>query len=134
MRIGLVANQVALTVETIRFYEKNGLIEPPERNESGYRDYPEATVQQLSFIRKAKELGFSLKEIKELLLLRNAPGSTCHEVKEQAVKKMQDIDCKVNELLDIKKSLAQLVSSCPGQGPLSGCPLIKSISTQKIDE
>ena len=61
MRIGKVANQVGITVEAIRFYEKQGLIEAPKRNESGYRDYPEQTVQHVSFIKRAKELGFSLK-------------------------------------------------------------------------
>ena len=69
MRIGKVAKQVGMTVETIRFYEKQSLVNPPRRNESGYRDYPADIVPHLSFIKRAKELGFSLKEIRELLLL-----------------------------------------------------------------
>ncbi len=131
MRIGKVAKQVDITVEAIRFYEKSGLIEPPERNKSGYRDYPEDTVQHVLFIKRAKELGFSLKEVRELMSLRYLPGTTCYEVKEQSLKKMQDIDRKVEDLLGIKKGLAKLISSCPGQGPLSECPIIESISNQK---
>ncbi len=131
MRIGKLAKQVDITVEAIRFYEKSGLIEPPERNESGYRNYPEDTVQHVLFIKRAKELGFSLKEVRELMSLRYLPGTTCYEVKEQSLKKMQDIDRKVEDLLGIKKGLAKLISSCPGQGPLSECPIIESISNQK---
>jgi DNA-binding transcriptional MerR regulator len=80
MRIGEVAEQVGITVEAIRFYEKQGLIGLPRRTESGYRDYPGDVVQHVSFIKRTKELGFSLKEIKELMLLQHTPGTTCSEV------------------------------------------------------
>ena len=130
MRIGKVAEQVGITVEAIRFYEKQGLIELPRRNESGYRDYPEDIVQHVSFIKRTKELGFSLKEIKELMSLQHTPGTTCGEVKEQAEAKIADIDRKVADLQRIKGALAELVSVCPGQGPLSGCPIIGSIKAE----
>ena len=130
MLIGKVAKQIGITVETMRFYEKRGLVDPPARNASGYREYPEGTVQHVVFIKRAKELGFSLQEIKELLALRYLPGTTCREVRAQVVNKMEDIDRKVEDLLAIKKDLAQLASSCPGQGPVSQCPIIDSISTQ----
>ncbi len=130
MRIGKVAEQVGITVEAIRFYEKNGLVKPPKRNGSGYRDYPGDTVQHVSFIKRAKELGFSLKEIKELISLRSAHGATCGEVKKQAENKIADIDCKVEDLQRIKKALLKLVSVCPGQGPLSECPIIRSINIE----
>jgi Hg(II)-responsive transcriptional regulator len=129
MRIGEIAKQVGITVEAIRFYEKQGLIPPPKRNESGYRDYPEGAVQHVSFIKRAKELGFSLKEIKELMSLQYSPGTTCGEVKKQAEVKILDIEQKIEDLQKIKLVLVDLVSVCPGQGPISECPIIGSIKT-----
>jgi MerR family mercuric resistance operon transcriptional regulator len=131
VKIGEVAKQVGITVETIRFYEKQGLVNPPERNSSGYREYPNEVVLHLSFIRRAKELGFSLKEIKELLLLRNTPEATCGDVREQAEAKIKDMENKIIDLQRIINDLATLVSSCPGQGPLSQCPIIDSIGKGK---
>lgn len=124
MRIGKVAKQIGITVEAIRFYEKQGLIKAPGRNESGYRDYSEGVVDHLSFIKRAKELGFSLKEIKELMILQSIPGTGCGEVKEQAEAKIADIDEKMKDLQRIRDALVELVSACPGQGPLSSCPII----------
>ena len=126
MRIGKIAQQVGITVEAIRFYEKQGLVKPPGRNESGYRDYPDDAVEYVLFIKRAKELGFSLKEIKELMVLQSTPGTSCSEIKKQAEAKIADIDRKVKDLLRIKKALIERVSACPGQGPLSGCPIIGS--------
>ena len=130
MRIGKIAKQVGITVETIRFYEKQGLIESPGRNESGYRDYTKDVVQHLSFIKKTKELGFSLKEIRELILLQSTPNSTCSEVKEQAEAKIIDVKRKIEDLKRIKNVLTKLVSACPGQGPLSRCPIIGSVNIE----
>jgi MerR family mercuric resistance operon transcriptional regulator len=130
MRIGKVAKQVGITVETIRFYEKKGLIEPPMRNESGYRNYSEEVVQIVSFIKRAKELGFSLKEIKNLMALRYTPGTTCSEVKNQTMEKIEDIDRKVEDLLKIKGALTELASVCPGQGPLSHCSIMEALESK----
>ncbi len=124
MKIGEVAGQVGLTVATVRYYEKQGLIAAPMRKVSGYRQYSGDIVQYLSFIKRAKKLGFSLKEIKELLALRDIPGASCKEVREQAQAKIADIDRKVEGLQRIKNDLVALVSSCPGQGPLKKCPII----------
>jgi MerR family copper efflux transcriptional regulator len=132
MRIGKVAKQVGITVEAIRFYEKKGLIEPPTRNESGYRDYPEDVVQLVSFIKRAKELGFSLKEIKNLMSLRYTPGTTCSEIKSQTIEKIANIDRKVKDLLKIKGALAELVSGCPGQGPLNHCTIMEALESKEM--
>ncbi|NOR64510.1 MAG: MerR family transcriptional regulator [Candidatus Scalindua sp.] len=132
MRIGKVAKQVGITVEAIRFYEKKGLIEPPTRNESGYRDYPEYVVQLVSFIKRAKELGFSLKEIKNLMSLRYTPGTTCSEIKSQTIEKIANIDRKVKDLLKIKGALAELVSGCPGQGPLNHCTIMEALESKEM--
>jgi MerR family mercuric resistance operon transcriptional regulator len=134
VRIGKVAKQVGITVEAIRFYEKKGLIDPPRRNESGYRDYPGDAVQLVSFIKRAKELGFSLKEIKDLMSLRYTPGTTCSEVKEQTEVKIADIDRKVEDLLRIKKVLTELVSVCPGQGPLNHCSIMEALEAKNKGE
>jgi len=134
MRIGRVAEQVGITVEAIRFYEKQGLIEAPGRNESGYREYPEDVVQHLFFMKRAKDLGFSLKEIKELMLLRYTPGTTCSEVKKQAERKIADIDRKMEDLQRMRKALVKLAASCPGQGPLSACPLVGAMGGGRYHE
>jgi len=130
MRIGKVAKQAGITVEAIRFYEKKGLIESPKRNESGYRDYPEDAIQLVSFIKRAKELGFSLKEIKNLMPLRYTPGTTCSDVKNQTMEKIADIDRKVDDLLKIKEALKELVSICPGKGPLKHCTIMEALESK----
>jgi Cu(I)-responsive transcriptional regulator len=131
MKIGEVAKQVGITVEAIRFYEKKGLIASPQRNESGYRDYSEDVVQHLFFITGAKELGFSLKEIKDLILLQSTPNTTCKDVKLQAEIKIADIEKKIDGLQKIKMALLGLVSCCPGKGPLTECPIIGSLGAGK---
>ena len=95
MSIGKVANRVAVCVETLRFYEREGLLEKPTRLNSGYRASPAATVNRVRFVKRAKELGFSLKEIKELLALRLAPGATCGHVKKCAEAKIEDIEDRI---------------------------------------
>src|SRR5919199_5139981 len=92
LTIGQIARRAGVGVETVRFYERQGLLEEPARKESGYRQYPEDVVARLRFIKRAKELGFSLKEIKELLALRVDPATTCAEVKARAQAKVADIE------------------------------------------
>lgn len=127
MLIGEVSKQIGISVEAIRFYEKQGLIDKPSRNASGYRDYPHEIVEHVLFIKRAKELGFSLKEINGLMSLRYTPGTTCDDIKKQAEAKIEDIDRKMADLQNIRKILVKLVSSCPSQGPVSECPIIQSI-------
>src|SRR6266852_273541 len=88
LTIGQVARQAGVGVETVRFYERQGLLEEPSRRESGYRQYPEDVVARLRFIRRAKELGFSLKEIAELIALRLDPATMCSDIKERAEAKI----------------------------------------------
>jgi len=131
MQIGEISKRIGITVEAIRFYEKQGLIEKPQRNESGYRNYPDETLQRVSFIKKSKELGFSLKEIKELLLLRYEPGTTCNDVKQKAEEKVADIENRINSLVKMKDALNGLVAACTGTGPASSCPIIEALSIEK---
>lgn len=132
MRIGAVAKQVGISVEAVRFYEKQGLIEIPTRNESNYRVYSPDVVKQLSFINRAKELGFTLKEIKELLFLRLDPNTTCAEIKKQTDNKIADIEQKILDLEQIKAALVKLTSICPGSGSLGKCPIIEAMDNKTL--
>lgn len=130
LTIGQVADQAGVGVETVRFYERQGLLEEPARRESGYRQYPQDVVSRLRFIKRAKELGFSLKEIKELLALRVDPTTTCKEVREQATAKIADIEEKIASLLRMKKALVKLTTACRGQGPTSECPILDALDKE----
>ncbi len=127
MTIGIVASRAGVGVETIRFYEREGLIEEPPRRDSGYRRYPADTVDRVRFIRRAKELGFSLKEIKELMAPRLAPGATCGQVKRRAEAKIADIEEKIRDLERMKRALEKLTAACGGKGPVSGCAILDAL-------
>lgn len=125
LTIGKVARLAGVGVETIRFYEREGLIAEPPRKESGYRQYGAETVSRLRFIQRAKALGFSLKEIKELLFLRLDPGTTCENILDRAEGKILEIEEKIQTLQRMKKALEALAAACPGEGPVSQCPVIE---------
>lgn len=124
LTIGEVAKAAEIGVETIRFYEREGLIAEPPRRASGYRQYPREAIGRLRFIRRAKELGFTLREIGELLSLRVDPSTTCADVRAMARAKIEDIDGRVAELHRIKDVLERLARSCRGKGPTSECPIL----------
>ncbi len=128
--IGQVAKQSGVTVETIRYYEKEGLLEKPDRKESGYREYKIEAIIRLSFIQQAKKLGFSLKEIGELLSIKSDKNNLCNEVKQLAQDKLDGVECKIKMLQRMRKSLKKLINVCPGQAPISDCPILESISVQ----
>lgn len=121
---GALAKKSELGIETIRFYEEKGLIPKPSRSPSGYRQYPDSTVHRLRFIRHAKELGFSLKEIEGLLDLKVDPKRSCRDVKAVAEGKIQDIEKKISNLRSIRKALTRVASACRGRGPTSECPIL----------
>jgi MerR family copper efflux transcriptional regulator len=129
MTIGQVAHQAGVGVETIRFYEREGLIDEPPRRDSGYRQYSPDVVTRILFIKRAKELGFSLKEIQELLLLRVDPESTCADVKRQTEAKIADVERKIEDLLRMKQALVKVANLCSGDGPLSVCPILDALDT-----
>ena len=125
--IGQVAREAGIGVETVRFYERQGLIEEPSRRASGYRQFDEGVVNRLRFIRKAKELGFTLNEIKELLSLKVAPSSSCADVKGRAEAKIADIEEKIRTLQRMKRALVELTKACKGDGPTNECPILESL-------
>lgn len=121
---GQVAKVAGVGVETLRHYEREGLLEEPPRRASGYRQYPEEVVKRIHFIKRTQELGFSLKEIGELLALRVDPSTSASEVKRRAEAKLADIQRKVEELLRMKRALEQITQLCDGHGPASECPIL----------
>lgn len=131
LTIGEVARAAEVGVETVRFYERKGLIAEPPRRESGYRQYPADTVRRVRFIRRAKDLGFLLKEVGELLSLRVDPGRTCGDVRALARSKIVDIQGKIAELQRIGNTLERLVRSCRGKGPMSECPILDMLDEEE---
>ena len=129
LTIGRLAKQVGMGIETVRFYERQGLIEPPPRTDSNYRVYPEGEVSRLRFIKKAKKLGFTLNEIKELLFIRHDPHATKADIKNRTLAKLEDVKQKINDLTRIKKALEHLASSCEGHGPLDDCPILEALDS-----
>jgi len=124
LTIGKVARLAGVGVETIRFYERQGLIAEPPRKESGYRQYPQQTVVRVRFIRRAKELGFTLKEINEMLYLRIDPNTTCEEIRALAEAKKVDIEEKIRALQRMKKALLKLTAACEENSPIGECPIL----------
>lgn len=127
LTIGQVARRTGLGIETIRFYERKGLIEEPPRKESGYRQYETAVLDRLAFIRHAKELGFSLGEIQELLSLRHRDDASSRDIKKIAAARLNDIEQKVKALKRMQRALKKLVEQCPGQGSLDDCPILDAL-------
>lgn len=125
MTISKAARKAGVGVETIRFYERRELIEQPRRPVgTGFRTYPEETVQRIQFIRQAQELGFSLREIQELLSLRADPAADCAEVRQQALRKLEEVNHKVAQLEKIHDALEELIAACPGSGALRVCSIM----------
>jgi MerR family transcriptional regulator, copper efflux regulator len=123
--IGQLARHADVNVETVRYYERRGLIPEPPRRASGYREYSQYDVARIQFIKRSQELGFSLKEIGELLSLRVAPQTTCADVKGQTERKIVDIEDKIQTLQRMKTALIQVAMVCTGAGPTSDCPILE---------
>ena len=131
MTISRVARKVGVGVETIRFYERRGLIEQPPRPVTrGFRTYPAATIQRVRFIRQAQDLGFSLKEIDALLSLRTDPSTDCAEVREQAQAKLEEVERKIARLTAIQLALQNLIGACPGKGAAArSCSIFEALES-----
>jgi len=127
LTIGRAARRAGVGVETVRFYERQGLLKEPSRQRSGYREYDEDVVAQLRFIRRAKQLGFTLKEIKELLSLRRDPKTPAADLKERAEAKLADIGAKILALQNMKEALLTLTYACSGHGTVAECPLLHAL-------
>ncbi len=129
MKIGAVASQAAVNIQTVRYYERRGLLAKPPRTESNYRLYSEDSVRRVRFVKRAQQLGFTLKEIKELLALRLKPTSRSSAVKERATAKIADIEEKVRTLQRMKRALTKLTAACDGCGSTSECPILEALES-----
>ena len=123
LSIGQLAKAVGVGVETVRFYEREGLIPRPARRPSGYRQFTPDTVDRIRFIRRARELGFSLSEVGELLALESA-DEACAGVLQRAQEKLADVRDRIRDLQRIEITLTQLTEACPGEGPADACPIL----------
>jgi MerR family transcriptional regulator, copper efflux regulator len=126
-----LAKEGGVNVETIRYYERHGLLPRVPRTASGYRQFSESHAIRLRFIRHAQKLGFTLKEVKELLNLRVKPGSGCADVRRKAEGKITDVDSKIRHLQTIKKALLKLTATCAGQGPVTNCSILEALDGQE---
>jgi MerR family mercuric resistance operon transcriptional regulator len=130
LTIGRLARAVGVNLETVRYYERRGLLPKPPRSGSGYRLFPAEAKRRLRFIRRAQELGFSLGEIRELLSLRVAPTAKSGDVRRRAQAKITDIEAKIRSLQSIKKALRELTQTCSGCGPVRDCPILESLDAE----
>jgi DNA-binding transcriptional MerR regulator len=128
MQIGLLANRAGVAVDTVRYYERVGLLPRPTRQPSGYRRYEEEDVLRLRFIRKGKQLGFSLDEIRDLLALSSSRDSDMAGAKTAAEARLQAIDARIVELERVRSALRTVADSCPGHGAPSACPILAALA------
>lgn len=127
MTRGEVADLVGLNAETIRYYERRSLISNPPRTSRGYRIYKDRHIDEVRFIRRAQDLGFTLAEIKELLSLRVDPTTDCSDFRRKARAKLDDVRKKIADLRRIAGTLEELTDACPAEGALSECPILDSM-------
>jgi MerR family copper efflux transcriptional regulator len=126
MTIGALAKKAGINIDTIRYYERNGLIPEPVRRPSGYREYGATDVARLRFILRAKELGFTLAEIGELLSL--SADRDVRGVKRRAERRLEQVEHKIKELQRVRRGLKTLIDACPGHGDLERCPIVAALS------
>ena len=131
LTIGRVARAAGIAIDTIRYYEREGLLPVPARRLSGYRDYTPDAVTRLRFIRRAKELGFSLPEIRELLALSVDRERGVRGVKQRAEARLAEIDRRIRELKRVQRGLRNLINACPGHGAPESCPILTALSHEE---
>lgn len=128
MRIGELAKRGKVPIDTVRYYERDGLLVPAGRQLSGYRQYGEGEVKRLKFIRRAKLLGFTLEEIRGLLALSD--DQDVARVRQAAKARLADIDKRIAELESIRQGLNTLIQACPGHGRADACPILNALNQE----
>ncbi|MGE5732580.1 MAG: heavy metal-responsive transcriptional regulator [Gemmatimonas sp.] len=127
MRIGELARQAGVGAQTLRYYERRGLLGPARRATSGFRDYGPNAVRQVQFIRRAQNLGFTLEEIRDLLGLWSDSSTSCSAVEKRATATLERIDGKIADLHQMREALSAYVTACRNQPPLERCPLLDEL-------
>ena len=128
LRTGEVARRAGVNVETLRFYEREGILPEPPRRVSGYREYPPETVELIRFVKRAQQLGFSLKEIRELLELREVPRRASKQVRQLVQAKIAEIEAKIRDLESMREALGELLCACRDRPKAATCPIIASLN------
>lgn len=127
MTIGAAARRAGVGIDTIRYYEREGLLPAPIRRLSGYRVYDAHAIERLRFIRRAKDLGFTLGEIRELLALSADRERGVRGVKQRAESRLAEVEQRIRELQGVRRGLKQLIGACPGHGKLEACPILRAL-------
>lgn len=127
MKIGQLAQRSGVGIDTVRYYEREGLLPKPSRLASGYRSYDLGDLKRLRFVRRGKALGFTLPEIRELLALSSHAGEDMAAMKAAAQQKLADVERRLQELARIRDGLRTLIAACPGHGDLGRCPILNAL-------
>jgi Cu(I)-responsive transcriptional regulator len=128
MNIGRLAELARVTIDTIRYYERQGILPPAARTSARYRQYSSADLERLRFVIRSKDLGFTLAEIRDLLSLTQDRDSDMHGVRRKAEERLDQVERKIAELQRVKRGLKKLVEACPGKGELKRCPIVAALS------
>jgi Hg(II)-responsive transcriptional regulator len=131
---GTAASRAGVNLETLRYYERRGLLPDPPRSQANYRLYSEDAIRRIRFIKRAQELGFTLVEIKELLMLTESVDAECSDVRQKALAKIRDVELRMRDLKRIKRTLEQLAEQCPGSSALNECPILRALDDGGRDE
>ncbi len=129
--IGEVAKRAGVSIDTVRYYERSHLLPEPERRASGYRQYVPDDVDRLRFIRRAKTLGFSLDQIRDLVALSNNRERGVKGVKARATTRLAELESRIAELQRVHQGLKALIDACPGRGRLDACPILAALATEE---
>jgi MerR family transcriptional regulator, copper efflux regulator len=130
MQIGQLAKRSGVAIDTVRYYERHGLLPKPLRQPSGYRHYDEQDLVRLRFIKRAKALGFTLHEVQELLALSDHRAGNVAGIKAAATEKLADVEHRLEELTRIRDGLRSLIEACPGHGDPSQCPILGALAKE----
>lgn len=132
LQIGDVARKAGVNVQTLRYYERRKLLAPVRRKASGYRIYDEDAVRTIHFIKRAQDLGFTLKEIRELLALKVTARGQCRRVRDRATEKLENVRAKIKMLRKIERTLVKLVKTCESENTSKPCPIIEALGKEKM--
>ncbi len=130
LNIGEAARQGGVSVETLRYYEQQGLIEPPDRDANDYRKYTPEVVPQIRFIKRAQDVGFTLRDIGELLSLKADPSASCSDIQDRAIGKLHEIEEKIEVLSKMRDVLRTWTNACPSKGPVGDCPILEALGIE----
>lgn len=133
LNIGDVARESGVSVEALRYYERQGLVAAPDRDDNGYRLYRPDAVARIRFIKRAQEVGFTLSDVKELLALQARPGASCGDVRMRAAGKMREIEGKIATLQRMKTFLEAWTAQCVDAAPAERCPVLDALKNDEPD-